>query len=47
MNTEASAVRNEVEQLKEERLKMAESVGRQVTDIDTTHAERVKNMEAV
>jgi hypothetical protein len=47
MNREASAVRDEVEQLKEERLKMAESVGRQLTDRDTTHAEGVKNMDAV
>ena len=47
MMREASAVRKEVEQLKEERLKMAESVGRQLTDRDTTHIESVKNMEAV
>jgi len=44
---EASAVRTEVEELKVGRQKMAESVGRQLTDRDTTHAEKVKHIEAV
>ena len=44
---EALAGRNEIDQLKEERLRMAEGIGRQLTDRDTTHAEKVKEMEAV
>jgi len=44
---EALAVRNEIDQLKEERLRMAEGIGRQLTNRDTTHAEKVKEMEAV
>merc|ERR1712106_1241227 len=44
---EALAGRNEIDQLKEERLRMAEGIGRQLTDRDTTHAEKVKDMEAV
>merc|ERR1711892_1217782 len=44
---EAMAGRDEIDQLKEERLRMAEGIGRQLTDRDTTHAEMVKEMEAV
>jgi len=47
MMREASAVRTEVEELKVEREKMAESIGRQLTDRDTTHEEKVKHIEAV
>jgi len=44
---EALAARIEIDQLKEERLRMAEGIGRQLTDRDTTHAEKVKEMEAL
>jgi len=44
---EASAVRSEVERLKEESLRMAESVGRQLTDRDNCHSERVRSLEIV
>ena len=37
----------EVTELKTERLKMAESIGRQLTNRDNTHAEKVKEIEAV
>jgi len=47
MLKEASAVRSEVEQLKEEGLRMAESVGRQLTDRDSCHSERVMSLEIV
>merc|ERR1711892_516832 len=47
MLKEASAVRSEVEQLKEEGLRMAESVGRQLTDRDNAHSERVRSLEIV
>jgi len=42
----AQAMKGEVTELKAERLKMAESIGRQLTDRDTTHAEKVKELEA-
>merc|ERR1719309_240221 len=42
---EASAVRDEVKQLKEERLAMAKSVGRQLAERDTAHSERVRSLE--
>jgi len=44
---EAQAMKDEVTMLKAERLKMAESIGRQLTDRDNTHAEKVKELEAV
>jgi len=44
---EAKAMKDEVTELKTERLKMAESIGRQLTNRDTTHAEKVKEIEAV
>merc|ERR1711892_33550 len=44
---EAIAGKDEIDQLKEERLRMAEGIGRQLTDRDITHAEIVKEMEAV
>merc|ERR1712106_157180 len=44
---EALTVRIEIDQLKEERLRMAEGIGRQLTDRDTTHAGKVKEMEAL
>jgi len=47
MLKEASAVRSEVEQLKEEGLRMAESVGRQLTDRDSCHSERMRSLEIV
>jgi len=42
---EASAVREEVKQLKEERLALAKSVGRQLAERDTAHSERVRSLE--
>jgi len=45
MLREASLVRSEVEQLKEEGLRMAESIGRQLTDRDSCHSERVRSLE--
>jgi len=44
---EAKAMKDEVTELKTERLKMAESIGRQLTNRDSTHAEKVKEIEAV
>merc|ERR1711892_339102 len=44
---EAMAGRDEVDRLKEERLRMSEGIGRQLTDRDTAYAEIVKEMEAV
>ena len=42
---EASAVREEVKQLKEERLALGKSVGRQLAERDTAHSERVRSLE--
>merc|ERR1712083_381700 len=42
---EASAVREEVKQLKEERVALAKSVGRQLAERDTAHSERVRSLE--
>ena len=42
---EASAVREEVKQLKEERLTLGKSVGRQLAERDTAHSERVRSLE--
>jgi len=44
---EAETRKEEVAVLKAEILSMAESIGRQLTDRDTTHAEIVKEMEAI
>jgi len=44
---EAKEMKDEVTELKTERLKMAESIGRQLTNRDNTHAEKVKEIEAV
>jgi len=44
---DAKAMKDEVTELKTERLKMAESIGRQLTNRDNTHAEKVKEIEAV
>jgi len=45
--TETKALKEEVTELKAERLKMAESIGRQLTDRDNSHAEKIKEIEAV
>merc|ERR1719312_2252795 len=44
---EAKGLKEEVTELKAERLKMAESIGRQLTDRDNSHAEKMKEIEAV
>merc|ERR1711862_970044 len=44
---EAKGLKEEVTELKAERLKMAESIGRQLTDRDNSHAEKIKEIEAV
>jgi len=44
---EASAVRSEIEQLKENELKMAAGIGRQLGERDTAHSERVRSLEIV
>jgi len=44
---EASAVKSEMEKLQEERLKMTESVGRQLEEKDTAHSEIVRSLEIV
>jgi chromosome segregation ATPase len=47
MLREAAAGRGEVVHLREEGLRMAESVGRQLTERDNTHLERVMSLEIV
>ena len=42
---EASAVREEMKQMKEERLALGKSVGRQLAERDTAHSERVRSLE--
>ena len=44
---EAKGLKEEVTELKAERLKMAESIGRQLTDRDNSHEEKIKEIEAV
>jgi len=44
---ETKALKEEVTELKAERLKMAESIGRQLTDRDNSHEEKIKEIEAV
>jgi len=44
---EASLVKSEVEHLKEDRLKMTESVERQLAERDSVHCERVRSLESV
>ena len=44
---EAVSLRSEMEQLREDGLRMAESVGRQLTERDNTHSERVRSLEIV
>merc|ERR1711862_260614 len=44
---ETKALKEEVTELKAERLKMAESIGRQLTDRDNSYAEKMKEIEAV
>merc|ERR1719250_169900 len=42
---EASAVREEMKQMKEERLALGKSVGKQLAERDTAHSERVRSLE--
>merc|ERR1719312_1845767 len=44
---ETKALKEDITELKAERLKMAESIGRQLTDRDNSHAEKIKEIEAV
>merc|ERR1712106_947505 len=44
---EASALKSEIEQLKEKELKMAAGIGRQLGERDTAHSERVRSLEIV
>ena len=44
---EASLVKSEIEHLKEERLKITESVERQLAERDSVHCERVRSLESV
>jgi len=44
---EASVVKSEIENLKDERLKMTESVERQLAERDSVHSERVRSLESV
>merc|ERR1711862_330858 len=44
---ETKALKEDVTELKAQRLKMAESIGRQLTDRDDSHADKIKEIEAV